>query len=190
MTQPPRLHKERLFRETPGVHFSDIGVSDSNGLDLVVHKGFAVSPNDELGEKRFYIHQHQTDNNRCIQGARVFELVATEGQYEHPHYLVMLYGDIGALEIPPRVYHRSTSCSTGSILLNHAVRDEFYCEEQEFNPTAPSQDPKLAAILEENCPVYVNGTKGEIEFFLETGSITGALTYNFRKSLNELVDLF
>ena len=69
MTQPPRLLKERLFRQTPGVHFSDIGVSEANGLDLVVHSGFAVSPNNnDAGEKRFYIHQHQTDNNRCIQG--------------------------------------------------------------------------------------------------------------------------
>ena len=176
MTQPPRLLKERLFRQTPGVHFSDIGVSEANGLDLVVHSGFAVSPNNnEAGEKRFYIHQHQTDNNRCIQGARVFELVATEGQYEHPHYLVMLDVDAGALEIPPRVYHRSTSCSTGSILLNHAVRDEFYCEKQEFNPTATSQDPKLAAILAENNPVYLNGTKEEIDCFLETGSIDKCL---------------
>ena len=170
----PRLRKERLFRETPGVHFSDIGISEANGLDLVV----PVNPdhrNNEEGEKRFYIHQHQTDNNRCIQGARVFELVATEGQYDHDHYLVMLDVDAGALEIPPRVYHRSTSCSTGSILLNHAVRDEFYCEKKEFNPTAPSQDPKLAAVLERNNPVYLNGTQQEIECFLETGSIDKCL---------------
>lgn len=172
----PRLRKERLFRETPGVHFSDIGISEANGLDLVVHRGFAVSPNNnEEGEKRFYIHQHQTDNNRCIQGARVFELVATEGQYDYDHYLVMLDVDAGALEIPPRVYHRSTSCSTGSILLNHAVRDEFYCEKNEFNPTAPSQDPKLAEVLERNKPVYLNATRQEIECFLETGSIDKCL---------------
>ena len=176
MTHPPRLHKERLFRETPGVHFSDITVKDSNGIDLVVHRGFAVSPNNtDEGEKRFYIHQHQTDNNRCIQGARVFELVATEGQYEHDHYFVMLDVDAGALEIPPRVYHRSTSCSTGSILLNHAVRDDQYCEKKEFNPTAPSQDPKLQEILDRNNPVYLNGTIEEIHCFLETGSIDKCL---------------
>ena len=176
MTNAPRLHKERLFRHTPGVHFSDISIPDSNGIDLVVHSGFAVSPNNnEEDEKRFYIHQHQTDNNRCIQGARVFELIATEGQYEHPHYFVMLDANAGALEIPPRVYHRSTSCESGSILLNHAVRDELYDEKKEFNPTAPSQDPKMAAILAENNPVYLNGTKEEIDCFLATGSIDKCL---------------
>lgn len=176
MTNDPRLHQERLFRQTPGVHFSDIHVPGQNGLDLVVHRGFAVSPNSkEDGEKRFYIHQHQTDNNRCIQGARVFELVATEGQYAHDHYLVLLDVDAGAVEIPPRVYHRSTSCSTGSILLNHAVRDEEYDESKEFNPTAPSQDPRLAEILERNDPHYINGTKEEIECFLETGNMDKCL---------------
>ena len=45
----------------------------------------------------------------------------------------------------------------------------------EFNPTAPSQDPKLAAILAENNPVYLNGTKEEIDCFLETGSIDKCL---------------
>ena len=172
----PKLHKERLFRQTPGVHFSDISIKDSNGVDLVVHRGFAVSPNNnEADEPRFYIHQHQTDNNRCIRGARVFELVATEGQFDHDHYLVMCDVDAGALEIPPRVYHRSTSCESGSILLNHAVRDELYCEKKEFNPTAPSQDPKMAEVLARNNPIYINGTKQEIECFLETGSIDKCL---------------
>ena len=176
MSTAPRLRKERIFRVTPGVHFSDIGISDANGLDLVVHRGFAVSPDpNELGEKRFYIHQHQTDNNRCIDGARVFELVATEGQYDYDHYIVLLDAEAGALEIPPRVDHRSTSCSTGSVLLNHAVRDDQYCEKLEFNPTAPSQDPKLAAILERNAPRYLNGTKEQIECFLATGSIDTCL---------------
>ncbi len=92
MTKPITFHKERLFRETEAVHFSDLAVPGENGLDLVIHHGAAVSPPDcpETGAKKFYIHQHQTDNNRCIRGNRVFELVATEGQMEHDHYLVLL----------------------------------------------------------------------------------------------------
>ena len=168
MTKPITFHKERLFRETPAVHFSDLNVPGQNGLDLVIHHGAAVSPNhNEAGEKRFYIHQHQTDNNRCIKGYRVFELVATESQMEHDHYLVLLDDEVGALEILPRVYHRSTSCEDGSMLLNQAIRDEEYDENLEFNPTAGSQDPKLQAVLDRNNPVYVNGTREEIDFFLE-----------------------
>ena len=172
----PNLHKERIFRRTEGVRFSDVSIPNSNGTDLVVHKGFAVSPpNCKRGHKTFYVHYHQTDNNRCIEGARVFELVALNGEFDHDHYLILLDVEAGALEIPPRVYHRSVSCSTGSFLLNHAVRDEEYCEKNEFNPTAPCQDPKLAAVLARNNPVYINATQQEIECFLESGSIDKCL---------------
>ena len=53
------------------------------------------------------------------------------------------------------------------MLLNQAIRDEEYDEKKEFNPTAGYQDPKLQAILDRNNPVYVNGTKELIDFFLE-----------------------
>ena len=174
----PKLHKERIFRRTEGVRFSDVSVEGSNGIDLVVHKGFAVSPPNCNPEcKKFYIHYHQTDNNRCIDGARVFELVALNGEFDHDHYLVLLDADAGALEIPPQVYHRSVSCSTGSILLNHAVRDEEYCEKKEFNPTAECDDPKLAEVIARNNPIYINATKQEIDCFLESGSIERCLIH-------------
>lgn len=173
MTKPITFHKDRVFRETRGVHFSDVWVQGQNGLDLVVHKGFAISPpnNQGTGEKTFYIHQHQTDNNRCIDGRRVFELVAAEGQMQHQHYMVLLDDNIGALEILPGVYHRSVSCEEGSILLNHAVRDELYDETLEFNPTTPTQDEKMREVLLRNRPVFVNFTKEQREYFLEKGKV-------------------
>ena len=171
MTKPVKFTPERLFRSTPGVHFSDINVPGQNGLDLVVHTSYAVSPPNcsETGNKRFYTHNHQTDNNRCIDGSRVFELVATEGQLEHEHYYVRVHNGVGALEIPHRVYHRSVSCRAGSILLNHAIRDNDYNEQNEFHPVASHEDPKLQAILEKNQPVYINGTETQIQTFLTTG---------------------
>ena len=173
MTKPITFHKDRVFRETYGVHFSDVWVQGQTGLDLVVHRGHAISPPNKqgTGEKTFYIHYHQTDNNRCIDGRRVFELVATKGQMQHQHYLVLLDDNIGALEILPEVYHRSVSCEEGSILLNHAVRDEFYEESKEFNPTSPSQDPAMREILEVNKPVFVNFTKEQRLFFVKTGKV-------------------
>ncbi|WVP99957.1 hemagglutinin domain-containing protein [Synechococcus phage MA10] len=173
MTKPITFHKDRVFRETTGVHFSDVWVHGQNGLDLVVHREFAISPPNHsgTGEKTFYIHQHQTDNNRCIDGRRVFELVAPDNQMQHQHYVILLDDNIGALEILPGVYHRSVSCEEGSILLNHAVRDEEYDESKEFNPTRPSQDPRMAAILEKNRPVYVNFNKEQREYFVKKGRV-------------------
>lgn len=173
MTKPITFHKDRVFRETTGVHFSDVWVAGQTGLDLVVHHGHAISPPNHsgTGEKTFYIHQEQTDNNRCIQGRRVFELVATEDQMQYKHYVILLDDNIGALEILPGVYHRSVSCEEGSILLNHAVRTEKYNEALEFNPTRPSQDISLRNILELNKPCYVNFTKEQRLYYLETGKV-------------------
>ena len=173
MTKPITFHKDRVFRETKGVYFSDVWVQGQNGLDLVIHREFAISPPNRsgTGEKTFYIHQHQTDNNRCIEGRRIFELVSTNGKMQHSHYYVLLDDTIGALEILPGVYHRSISCEEGSILLNHAVRDDLYDEALEFNPTSPSQDPDMREILERNRPTFVNFNKEQREYFLETGKV-------------------
>ncbi len=173
MTNPITFHKDRVFRETEGVHFSDVWVEGQNGLDLVIHRNFAVSPPDHsgTGEKKFYVHRHQTDNNRCIEGRRVFELVAPDSQMQHEHYVVLLDESIGALEILPGVYHRSTSCEDGSILLNHAVRDEEYDEAKEFNPTRPTEDSRMLEILERNKPVYVNFNKEQRLYFLNEGRV-------------------
>jgi len=128
-----QLAKHRVFRETDSVRFHDLTIEGSNGLDLVEHTGRATSPPlNAQGEKQWYIHKHQTDNNRVIQGQRLFELYF-DG-FEHPHWLVFLTPDSGALRIPPNCYHRSVSCKGGSLLLNHAIRDEYYDENEEFHP--------------------------------------------------------
>ena len=127
-----KLTKERTFRQTPGVHFADIGVPGSNGIDLVEHTGQSVSPPNKFGAPQWYMHRHQTDNNRCIKGHRLFELFYAG--WEDPHWFVMLDEDSGALEIPPGCYHRSYSGHEGSLLLNHAIRDDQYDESQEFFP--------------------------------------------------------
>jgi hypothetical protein len=173
MNKPITFHKDRVFRETPAVHFSDVWVAGQNGLDLVVHHSFAVSPPDNpgTGEKTFYVHRHQTDNNRCIHGRRVFELVAPDNLMQHMHYVILLDDNIGALEILPGVYHRSVSCEEGSILLNHAVRDDQYNEANEFNPTGSSDEIVLRNILRKNKPVYINFTKEQRQYFLEKGKV-------------------
>lgn len=126
------LHKERTFRQTPGVHFADIGVPGSNGIDLVEHAGRSVSPPNKFGCKQWYVHRYQTDNNRVIKGYRLFELF--NPAWEDPHWLVMLDENSGALEIPVGCYHRSYSCHGGSLLINHAIREHGYDERYEFNP--------------------------------------------------------
>ena len=137
----PNLHLSRIFRETPSVYFADAWVPGQNGLDVVTHTGPAVSPPYLRKEKQFYVHTHQTDNNRVVYGERLFELCYPNG----PHYLVHLDDHSGALEIPPGVYHRSVSCPGGSVLLNQAVRDRFYNENNEFHSRTPSQDEQLFA---------------------------------------------
>ncbi len=140
MPNEVKLHRARIFRETPAVYFADAWIPDQNGLDVVTHYGPAVSPPYAVtGHKQFYVHTHQTDFNRVVFGERVFELVFPSGG----HYLVHLDNDSGALEIPPGVYHRSVSCSTGSVLLNQAVRDRLYDESNEFHPRSTDSDQVL-----------------------------------------------
>lgn len=130
MTEP-RLHPARVFRSTPAVYFADAWIPGQNGLDVVTHHGAAISPPyTEDGAKQFYVHAHQTDHNRVVYGERVFELIYPDGS----HWYVLLTPESGALEIPPGTYHRSISCSDGSVLLNQAVRDELYDENNEFHP--------------------------------------------------------
>lgn len=162
MTTPFNLHTERLFRSTPAVHFSDLSIDGSNGLDLVRHSGAAVSPPDKDGEKQFYLHHHQTDNNRVLSGTRLFELVCFA--WARPHWFVLLTPETGALEIPPGCYHRSYSGVAGSILINQAVRDELYSEATEFVPTTPVLD---------TCPPpsYYGIMPQEALNFIKTGRI-------------------
>ena len=134
MIIPFNIYEERTFRTTESVHFADIGIPGSNGLDLVRHTGAAVSPPHKDGNKQFYVHQHQTDNNRVLVGSRLFELVCFD--WECPRWFVYLTPDTGALEIPPGCLHRSCSCKEGSVLINQAVRGPLYNESTEFIPVA------------------------------------------------------
>ena len=163
MTIPFNLHTERLFRETPAVHFADIGVPGSNGLDLVRHTGPAVSPPDKDGEKQFYLHYHQTDNNRVLSGSRLFELVCP--YWPCPHWFVYLTPETGALEIPEKCFHRSYSCKDGSILINQAVRRPTYTEATEFVPTRPVMS-KLPP------PSFYNITGKEAAHFIQHGTLS------------------
>lgn len=157
------LTKERTFRQTPGVHFADISVPGSNGIDLVEHSGPSVSPPNKFGCKQWYIHHHQTDNNRVIKGQRLFELFYAG--WEDPYWFVMLDENSGALEIPPMCYHRSYSGNEGSLLLNHAVRDDEYDENNEFHPAII-----YAHLLTRPC--YHNCTPHQVKKFIEFGTLS------------------
>ena len=163
MTCPLVFTPERIFRETEGVHFSDIQVPGQNGLDLVHHKSTATSPpNTSEGDKQFYFHHHQTDNNRVIHGTRLFELL--NYSWMIPHWYVYLTPEVGALQIPPKTFHRSVSCKSGSILLNHAVRDDLFDENTDFRVARPFME-KVPA------PGYYNITEAEVYLFLLNGGL-------------------
>jgi len=147
--------KQRVFRETDSVIFYDISVPSSNAADLVVHDGAAISPpNDHVGAKQFYIHRHQTDNNRVLQGYRTFELINPE--WENPYHIVHLDRYAGALVIPVNTYHRSISPECGSIVINQAIRDDEFCADNEFNPVSAAQDDILYNILMTEPPIIHN----------------------------------
>lgn len=163
MSTPFKITDERLFRRTQSVRFSDVTVRDSNGLDIVRHYGRAVSPPvNRYGLKQWYYHRHQTDNNRVIEGQRLFEIFYPD--WTSPHWFIFLEEGTGALEIPPRCYHRSVSGKGGSILLNHAIRDDEYDEKLEFGP-------KVIWTAALHAPRYYNITAGEAETFIKTGEL-------------------
>ena len=162
MTTPFKIYKERTFRRTEGVHFADISVPGSNGIDLVEHTGPAISPPRLEDVKQFYVHAHQTDHNRVIQGTRLFELIFAG--WDVPHWWVYLNAATGALEIPPGCLHRSVSGKDGSLLLNHAVRDSQYDETKEFHPVT-FDTAKLPPAG------YYGMTPSEVGYFLQHGTI-------------------
>jgi hypothetical protein len=144
--------KHRVFRETKDVVFYDISVEESNAADLVVHENAAISPPDDaVGAKQFYIHYHQTDHNRVLSGSRVFELVNPEWRY--PYHIVHLNRGSGALEIPPKTYHRSISPEDGSIVINQAIRDDEFNPSTEFIPVSAAENKELYRILTTEKPV-------------------------------------
>ena len=158
------LYPERTFRRTEGVHFADIGVPGSNGIDLVEHKSRSVSPPDSNGIQQWYRHTHQVDYNRCIKGYRLFELF-WHG-FRTPHWFVLLGEDTGALQIPAGCYHRSYSGVEGSLLLNHAVRDPEYDENEEFHPQeVPGSELYEAAVG------YFDITARQVSKFILEGTL-------------------
>jgi len=144
--------KHRVFRETEDVIFYDISVEESNASDLVVHTGVAVSPpSDVVGAKQFYIHEFQDDYNRVVQGERTFELVNFSWKY--PYHIVHLNRASGALVIPRKTYHRSTSGENGSIVINQAKRYEGFNSSEEFIPVSCAENHALYKILMNEKPV-------------------------------------
>ena len=147
-----KLNKHKIFKKTDNVLFYDISIKESNASDLVIHESAAVSPpNDELGNKQFYIHSHQIDNNRVISGSRTFELINFD--WDRPYQIIKLNRDSGALKIPLNTYHRSVSGEKGSIVINQAQRDDFFETNKEFCPVSVAKNEKLNNILKNIKPI-------------------------------------
>ena len=166
MIDPIELFTERTFRRTPGVHFADIGIAGTNGLDLVEHNGRSVSPPNKNGRKQWYVHQRQTDFNRVLRGHRLFELYCKHWT-DTPHWFVMLDSDSGALKIPRGCLHRSYSGVDGSLLINQASRLKGYNENTEFIPVSLSWRQKWCC----KPTYYHNTTREEVEHFIKTGEL-------------------
>ena len=121
-----------VFRQAPKVTFFDAGIDTSNGSDVVIHSGEAISPPDDLQNEQYYVHFHQIDHNLVIKGERKFILI--NPSWDEPHHVIYLNRSMGALEIPIGTYHRSISGKKGSIVLNQPVRDVFFDPKKEFVP--------------------------------------------------------
>ena len=148
------LHKHKIFRKTKNVLFFDITMPESNASDLVIHDSSAVSPpDDSLGNKQFYVHYHQVDNNRVVHGSRTFELINFD--WDRPYQIVKLDRNSGALKIPKKTYHRSVSCDDGSIVINQSERDELFQAKKEFKPVSIAKNKKLAYILKTVKPIII-----------------------------------
>ena len=147
-----KLNKHKIFKKTDNVLFYDISIKESNASDLVIHESAAVSPpNDELGNKQFYIHSHQIDNNRVVSGSRTFELINFD--WNRPYQIIKLNRDSGALKIPLNTYHRSVSGEKGSIVINQAQRDNLFETNKEFRPVSVVKNEKLNNILKNTKPI-------------------------------------
>ena len=148
------IHKQKVFRETENVLFYDITIKESNASDLVIHDSAAVSPpDDDLGNKQFYVHYHQIDNNRVVHGSRTFELINFD--WDKPYHIIKLTRNSGALRIPKGTFHRSISSDIGSIVINQSERDDLFQTKKEFQPVSVIKNEKLAYILKNIKPVIV-----------------------------------
>jgi hypothetical protein len=59
----------------------------------------------------------------------------------------------GALVVPIGTYHRSTSGSEGSIVINQAIRDDEFNAETEFVPVSAGNNSELYRVLIHEQPV-------------------------------------
>ncbi|ABV51249.1 possible Hemagglutinin-neuraminidase [Prochlorococcus marinus str. MIT 9215] len=121
-----------IFRETPKVTFFNTCINKSNGSDVVIHSGEAISPPDDFKDEQYYVHNHQIDHNLVITGERKFVLI--NPLWDEPHHVIYLNRKMGALEIPIGTYHRSISGKDGSVVLNQPIRDKFFDPTKEFIP--------------------------------------------------------
>ena len=53
-----RFFPINIFRETPKVTFFDAGIDSSNGSDVVIHSGEAISPPDDLKDEHLNLFQY------------------------------------------------------------------------------------------------------------------------------------
>ena len=123
-----------VFRETPDVTFFDAGVNGSNGSDVVIHHGAAISPPNDNEFEQYYVHHHQIDHNLVLEGSRTFTLL--NPAWDEPHHVIYLNPKMGALQIPIGTYHQSVSGTEGSMVLNQAVRDNDFDSSKEFIPVS------------------------------------------------------
>ncbi len=134
-----------VFRETPSVTFFDASVPHSDGSDVVVHHGAAISPPDDGEFPQFYVHHHQVDHNLVLIGSRCFTLL--NPAWDQPHHVVYLERAMGALEIPLDTYHRSASGPEGSLVLNQPERQREFKVATEFLPVSLRERADLRDLL-------------------------------------------
>ena len=139
-----------IFRETPKVTFFDAGIESTNGCDVVMHSGEAISPPNDFKDEQYYVHNHQIDHNLVISGERTFVLI--NHSWDEPHHVIYLNRFMGALQIPIGTYHRSISGKEGSIVLNQPQRDKFFDPAKEFIPQKLDQISYVKA--RKTPPVY------------------------------------
>ena len=124
----------QIFRETPQVTFFDAGVHSSNGCDVVIHKGSAISPPNNFTHEQYYVHKYQIDHNLVLEGNRKFTLL--NPSWDEPHHVIFLKREMGALQIPIGTYHRSVSGKEGSIVINQSIRKKGFDPRKEFIPVS------------------------------------------------------
>ena len=84
-----------VFRETPQVTFFDAGVKGSNGSDVLIHHGSAISPPNDDNFEQYYVHRHQIDYNFALDGNRTFTLL--NPIWDEPPHVIYLNRAMGAL---------------------------------------------------------------------------------------------